>query len=82
MYEHSLKPKLKNISPYLLEEFFSDFLLRKVMVEPIEYTRWIPALKLFFRFLSEIEFINNPEKIITKLDIIEPVFMKILRERY
>src|SRR6266705_1499790 len=36
-----------------MEEFFLDWLMRKVMVKPPEYTKWPPALRLFYRFLSE-----------------------------
>jgi len=42
--------KLRDVSPYALEEFFMDYLLRKVMAKPPEYTHWPPALRLFYRF--------------------------------
>ena len=42
-----------DVLPDALEEFFMDWLMRKVMVKPPEYTQWPPALRLFYRFLAE-----------------------------
>ncbi len=41
------------VFPYAVEDFFMNWLMRKVMVKPPEYTQWPPALRLFYRFLSE-----------------------------
>ena len=38
-----------------------DWLMRKVMVKPPEYTQWPPALRLFYRFLSEKGYLDDPE---------------------
>ena len=35
--------KLKDVPARALAEFFMDYLLRKVMVKPPEYTHWPPA---------------------------------------
>jgi hypothetical protein len=70
------------VMPIYIEEFFADFVLRKVMVEPHEYIRWLPALKLFTTFLFEIGYEQNPVRIITLLDRIEPHFLEILQKRY
>jgi insertion element IS1 protein InsB len=42
-----------------ITEFFMDWLMRKVMVQPPEYTLWPPALRLFYRFLSEKGYLDH-----------------------
>lgn len=81
-YHHDEYADLKSVSMYHIQEFFTDHLLRKVMVEPFEYVQWIPSLKLFYRFLFEKGYLKDPKPIIHLFDLIEPHFMKILRERY
>lgn len=81
-YIHNDHINLKNVLPIDIEEFLVDHILRKVMVEPQEYIQWPPAIKLFYNFLYEIGYLENPEKIIKLLDNIEPYFLKILRDRY
>ena len=49
-----------DVLPGALEEFFMDWLMRKVMVKPPEYTQWPPALRLFYRFLSEKGYLDDP----------------------
>lgn len=81
-YMHEDNINLKTVLPIYIEEFFVDHILRKVMVEPQEYIKWPPALKLFYNFLYEIGYLRSPEKIIRLLDKIEPHFIEILRDRY
>jgi hypothetical protein len=64
-----------------LEEFFMDWLMRKVMVKPPEYTQWPPALRLFYRFLSEKGYLDDPEPIIAGLYAIEPAFIAMVKQR-
>ena len=64
-----------------LEEFFMDWLMRKVMVKPPEYTQWPPALRLFYRFLSEKGYLDDPEPIIAGLYAIEPEFIAMVKQR-
>ena len=64
-----------------LEEFFMDWLMRKVMVKPPEYTQWPPALRLFYRFLYEKGYLDNPEPIIAGLRAIEPEFIALVKRR-
>src|SRR6267143_2854557 len=67
---------LLNVLPDTIEEFFMDWLMRKVMVKPPEYTQWPPALRLFYRFLSEKGYLdNNLEPILKGLYAIEPAFI-------
>jgi hypothetical protein len=64
-----------------LEEFFMDWLIRKVMVKPPDYTRWPPALRLFYRFLSEKGYLDDPKPIISALYAIEPEFIAMVKRR-
>ena len=81
-YGHDENVSLKNVSYSIFEEFFSDFLLRKVMADPEEYPRWFPAIKLFYEHLQDIGHIENLTKIITILDDIELDFIELLKKRY
>lgn len=81
-YMHEDDIYLKTVLPIYIEEFFVDYVLRKVVVEPHEYVKWLPALKLFYIFLYETGYLKSPEKIIKLLDGIEPHFIEILRDRY
>jgi len=73
---------LNSIPPGYLAVFFSDYVLRKVVIEPHMYT-YIPAsIKLFYKFLSEKKYLDNPVPMISAIDEIEPHFIEILRERF
>jgi hypothetical protein len=72
---------LLNVLPDTLEEFFMDWLMRKVMVKPPEYTLWPPALRLFYRFLSEKGYLDNLEPILKGLYAIEPAFIALVKQR-
>ena len=64
-----------------MEEFFLDWLMCKVMVKPPEYTQWPPALRLFYRFLSEKGYLDDPEPILKGLYAIEPAFIALVKKR-
>lgn len=81
-YLHEDVVTLKSTRHIYMEEYFTDHLLRKVMVDPPEYIKWPPSLKLFYRYLHEIGYVDEPEKLIIMLDEIEPHFIEILRKRY
>jgi hypothetical protein len=70
-----------DVLPDALEEFFMDWLMRKVMVKPPEYTQWPPALRLFYRFLSEKGYLDDPEPILKGLYDIEPAFIELVKSR-
>ena len=72
---------VRDVVPDAIEEFFMDWLMRKVMVKPPEYTQWPPALRLFYRFLSEKGYLNDPEPIIAGLHAIEPAFIALVKRR-
>jgi len=67
--------------PDTIEEFFMDWLMRKVMVKPPEYTQWPPALRLFYRFLSEKGYLDDPEPILKSLYALEPEFIALVKQR-
>jgi hypothetical protein len=81
-YGHDEEASLKNISCELVEEFFADFLLRKVMVEPDEYPEWFPAVKLFYEYLRDIGYIDDISKITDILNEQEPEFIELLKNKY
>jgi len=72
---------LLSVLPDTLEEFFMDWLMRKVMVKPPEYTLWPPALRLFYRFLSEKGYLDNLEPMLKGLYAIEPAFIALVKQR-
>jgi hypothetical protein len=72
---------LRDVSPEALAEFFLDYLLRKVMAQPPEYTHWPPALRLFYRFLAEKGYLDDPKPIVAGLYAIEPDFIALVKQR-
>ena len=81
-YMHEDTVVLKSVPDIYFLEFFEDFLLRKMMVEPLEYVYWPPALKLFYRFLHEKGYLDNQEEMIRKIDKLEPYFIEVLRKQF
>jgi hypothetical protein len=73
--------RVLDVLPDAIEEFFMDWLIRKVMVKPPEYTQWPPALRLFYRFLSEKGYLDDPEPILKGLYAIEPTFIALVKQR-
>jgi hypothetical protein len=70
-----------DVLPDTIEEFFMDWLMRKVMAKPPEYTQWPPALRLFYRFLSEKGYLDDPEPMLKGLYAIEPEFIALVKQR-
>ncbi len=81
-YMHDDTVVLKAVPDIYFLEFFEDYLLRKMMVEPMEYVYWPPALKLFYRFLHEKGYLDNPDDLIRKIDKVEPYFIEVLRKQF
>ena len=81
-YLHDDTFVLKSIPPSYFEIFFSDFILRKLAIEPHLYTYVPVSLKLFYKFLGEKKYLENPMPFMTLIDNIEPLFLEILRERF
>jgi hypothetical protein len=51
------------------------------MAKPPEYTQWPPALRLFYRFLAEKGYLDDPEPLIASLYAIEPDFITLVKQR-
>jgi len=81
-YMHDDVVLLKSVPDIYFQEFFEDFLLRKMMVEPEEYTHWPPALKLFYLFLQEKGYLDTADDMINKIDHIEPYFLAVLKKQF
>ena len=81
-YGHDEIVVLKSIPSMYFVEFFEDFLLRKMMLEPNEYTYWPPALKLFYEFLYEKGYVDNAEETMSEIRRIEPDFIEVLKKQF
>jgi hypothetical protein len=82
-YEHEQPLTLKDGPGKYLAEFTVDFLLRKVTLKPSEYTLCPSALRLFYTFLYEKEYLRDPPEVMIEfLVILEPHFVDILREEF
>jgi hypothetical protein len=81
-YIHDDKIILKSVQPIYMEEFLFDHVLRKVSMEPREHVEWPPALKLFYQFLYEKEYLDTPASIIEVIDEFEPRFIEVLRNMF
>ena len=55
--------------------------MRKVMVKPPEYPQWLPAVRLFYHFLSEKSYLDDPEPIMAAVHAIEPEFIAMVKQR-
>jgi hypothetical protein len=64
-----------------MKAFFMKFLPDKVMVEPSEYISWLPALKLFYMFLGEKEYLNEPAAMMKILEKLEPGFLRFVKKQ-
>ncbi|OPX32944.1 MAG: hypothetical protein B1H11_13355, partial [Desulfobacteraceae bacterium 4484_190.1] len=81
-YMHDEVVIFKSVPDQYFIEFFEDFLIRKLMADPGEYVSWPPALKLFYQFLYEKEYLDNPEAMIRRIDAIEPYFIEVLKKQF
>jgi len=82
LYTHDDTLLLSNIKSIYTDEFFSDFILRKLIAKPDEYITCPPALKFFYTFLSEKGYLKDPKPFIKIFDTIEPHFLEVLKKRY
>ena len=63
-------------------DFLHDHLLRKVSIRPDEYVYWPPAIRLFYSFLSEQGYIEDPTPFIRLFKDAEPEFIALLKKLY
>lgn len=81
-YGHDGEVCLDGVPTSVWIEFFDDFLLRKMMVDPPYYVHWPPALKLFYRYLHERGYLENPHETERLIRQIEPDFYDLLRRQF
>ena len=81
-YGHDEDTCLASVPASSWDEFFHDFLLRKMMVEPPIYVNWPPALKLFYRYLSDRGFVENPDETGQFIRSAEPDFYDLLKRQF
>jgi hypothetical protein len=82
-YEHPYPLTLQEGPDKYLVEFVADFLLRKTFMEPWEYPLAPAALRLFYTFLFEKEYLPEPPYMMTEfLKILEPHYLALLKERF
>lgn len=81
-YGHDEDTSLADVPESSWQEFFFDFLLRKMMVDPPLYVNWPPALKLFYRYLHDRGYINETDYTEQVISEIEPDFYNMLRQQF
>lgn len=83
-YSHEDIVILESVLPQYLEEFFFDYLLRKLVTEPHLYVTFPPTVKFFYRFLQEKQYVDAAvcEAAIDVIDGMELAFIEVLRERF
>ncbi len=73
--------RIREVLPFSINEFFMDHLMRKAIVRPPQYTQWPAAVRLFYRFLAEKGYLENPSRVLDAVTDIEPEFIELVRER-
>ena len=81
-YGHDEETCLDRVPASSWFEFFHDFLLRKIMVNPPSYVHWPPALRLFYLYLHERGYLDNPHEAERFIRQIEPGFYDLLRKQF
>lgn len=81
-YGHDDTGILCNTDDLFFEDFFYDFVLRKIMMEPDEHVDWVPSLRLFFLFLAEKGYLDDAMPYVDTIDTFEEPFLQLLRKEY
>lgn len=82
-YLHDHVVTLKTITLSYLTEFFDDFLIRKFYVtDPQEYTKWPPAIKLFYLFLKDKGYMESIDSVTSLINVLELRLMEVLRKQF
>ncbi len=82
-YVHEQPLTLKDKPGKYLAEFTVDFLFRKTSTEPWEYSLAPATLKLFYSFLYEKEYLDEPPDIMIEfIDILDHHYMDFLKEQF
>ena len=81
-YDHDEAGILRNTDELFFEDFFYDFVLRKIIMEPEGHVDWLPALRLFFLFLDEIGYLADARPYVDTLNTFEEPFLQLLRREF
>lgn len=81
-YDHEEDTRLAAVPASSWQEFFLDFLLRKMVVDPPEYVTWPPALKLFYRYLHDRGHLEDPQTVERSIERMEPDFYEFLERQF
>lgn len=82
-YIHEDEITLKSITSLYIKEFLADYIFRQEMIyDPREYTTWPPAMKLFYLYLRDINYLKKPDRVIRIIDRVEPYFVDDLKATY
>lgn len=83
-YGYDEMVSLRTVPDSYFEEFFLDFLLRKLSAEPHEYVEYLPAIQYFFLYLGEKGYLERNEAEITAdaIRTMEDDFLDALREQF
>jgi len=73
---------LNSVAIFEVEDFLLDHLLRKVMIKPEEYVYWPPALRLFYTFLTEKGYLDDPQPFIDLFNDVEIGFIELLKKQF
>ena len=81
VYRYHAAPltSLESVDVY---DFLHDHLLRKVSIRPDEYVYWPPAIRLFYTFLSEKGYFEDPAPFLRLFKYAEPEFIALLKKLY
>jgi hypothetical protein len=83
IYNYGCTDILRNTDYGCFDEFFFDFVLRKIMLDkPGEHVEWVPALRLFFAFLAEKGYVDDAAPYVEAIDGFEEPFFDLLRKEY
>ncbi len=50
--------------------------------EPQEYVDWPPSIKLFYQFLKDKGYVQDPSPMIQAIERLEPRFLAVLRRHF
>jgi len=81
-YGHDDPGILRNTDELFFEDFFYDFVLRKIMMEPEEHVDWAPALRIFFLYLEEVGYLPDAGTYVDTLNTFEEPFLQLLRREF
>lgn len=79
IYRHNAGT-LEILQYHELEDFLLHHLTRAVEIRPEDYVFWLPAIRFFYRFLGEKQYMSDPQRVINFVNTIEPEFLAYLKE--